>query len=104
MERVHRLDEQRHAREKLARWVADAETEEVLDLGGGDQQGDAVGEAQDDRPRDELDRLAEAGDRQEQQHHARHHRHHQQAGQAVRGDDAGDDHDERAGRSADLNA
>ena len=104
MERVHRLDEQFHAREELARWVADAQTEEVLDLGGGNQQGDAVGEAQDDRPRDELDRLAEAGDRQEQQDDARHHRHHQQAGQAVRGDDARDDHDERPRRSADLNA
>ena len=104
MERVHRLDEQFHAREKLARWVTDAQAEEVFDLGGGDQQGDAVGEAEDDGPRDELDRLAEAGDRQEQQDDARHHRDHQQAGQAVRGDDAGDDHHERARRSADLDA
>ena len=36
--------------------------------------------------------------------HARHHRDHQQPGQAVLGDDAGDDHDERAGRPADLDA
>ena len=104
MERVHRLDEQFHPREKLARWVTDAQAKEVFDLGGGNQQGDAVGEPQDDGPRNELDRLAEAGDRQEQQDDARHHRDHQQAGQAVRGDDARDDHHERPRRSADLNA
>ena len=42
--------------------------------------------------------------RQDHQDDAGHHRHHQQAGHAVRGDDARDDHDERPGRSADLDA
>ena len=38
------------------------------------------------------------------QHHAGHHRAHEQAVDAVPGDDAGDHHHERAGRSADLEA
>ena len=78
--------------------------EEVLDLRRGDQQRDAVGEADDHRPRNELHRLPEAGHRQHHQDHAGHHRDHQQAGEAVRRDDAGDDHDERARRTADLDA
>ena len=40
------------------------ETEEVPDLRRGDQQRDAVREANDDRTRDELHRPSEAGDRQ----------------------------------------
>ena len=41
---------------------------------------------------------------QQHQQDAGHHRAHEQAVDAVLGDDAGDDHDERAGRPADLEA
>ena len=78
------------------------QSEEIFDLGAGDQNGDAVGEADDDRPRNELHRRAHAGRAQDDEHHARHHRAHEQAVDAVYGDDAGDHHDERAGRPADL--
>ena len=55
-------DEQAHAGQELAGNGAGAEAEEVLDLRGGDEDGDAVGEADDDRAGDELDRRAEAGE------------------------------------------
>ncbi len=80
-----------------------AQAQQVLDLRGCDEQGDAVGEAEHDGARDELDRVAEAGDGQHEQHHAGHHRDHQQARDAVLRDDAGDDDDEGPGRPADLN-
>ena len=54
--------ERRHAREELARRFGDGQPEEVLDLGGRNQQRDAVGEADDDRPRDELDGLPQSGE------------------------------------------
>ena len=71
---------------KLAKWAArsfdagqelagdggGAEAEEVLDLGGGDEDGDAVGEADDDRAGDEADRGAEAGEAHEEENHAGH--------------------------------
>ena len=41
---------------------AGAEAEEVLDLGGSDEDGDAVGEADDDHAGDEPDGGAEAGE------------------------------------------
>ena len=84
--------------EELAGHVLDRQAEEVLDLRGGDEHGDAVGEADDDRPRDELHRRAEPGEPEHDQHHAGHHRAHEQAVDAVLGDDPGDDDDERAGR------
>ena len=92
-----------HARPELAGHV-DAQAEEVLDLRAGDQHGDAVGEADDDRPRNELHRRAQARHAQHDEDDARHHGAHEQAVEAVGRDDAGDDHDERAGRSADLGA
>ena len=49
-----------------------------------------------------LHRRAHAGDSEDQQQHSRHHRAGEQSFEAVLGDDAGDDHDERAGRPADL--
>ena len=52
----------RHAREELARVPGQLQPEEVLDLRRRDEQRDAVREPEDDRPRDELHRLAEAGD------------------------------------------
>ena len=45
---------------------------------------------------------AEPGGRQHHQDHASHHRDHEQPGQAMLSDDVGDDDDERAGRTADL--
>ena len=92
-----------HAREELAGVFGHRQAEEILDLRGRDQQRDAVGEADDDRPRNEAHRRAQAGEAQEQQDHAGHHGDHEQSGEAVLRDDAGDDHDERAGGTADLN-
>jgi hypothetical protein len=57
----------------------DLEAEEVLDLRAGDEHRDAVGEADDDRPRQVLDGGAHAAGAQHDQHHAGHHRAHEQA-------------------------
>ena len=48
----------------------DLQPEEIPDLRAGDQDRDAVGEADDDRPRQELHRGAHAGDAEDDQHHA----------------------------------
>ncbi len=66
--------------------------------------GDAVGESDDDGPRDEANGGAEAGKSHGQQDDSGHQRDHGEAGQAEAGDDAGDDDDECAGGSADLGA
>ena len=46
---------------ELAGHVLDRQAEEVFDLRGGDQHGDAVGETDGDRPRDEADGRPQAG-------------------------------------------
>ena len=89
-------------RARIARNFIQLQSEEVFDLRAGDQDRDAVGEADDDRPRNELDRRAHAGEAHDHQQDAGHHRAHEQAVDAVLGDDAGDHDDERAGRPADL--
>ena len=104
VDRRKSLQDEGHPLEELARIPVQRESEEVLDLRRRDQQRDAVREAEHHGARDELHRLTESGEGEEQQDDAGHHRHHQQPGQAVLRDDAGDDHDERAGRSADLDA
>jgi hypothetical protein len=55
-------DEQPHAREKLAGYGADAETEEILYLGGGDEDGNAVGESDQDSARNKSHGRAESGE------------------------------------------
>ena len=103
-----RVAEVRRARtlmraDELARHrLIERDPEEVLELRAGDDERDAVGEADDDRARDEPDGGAGAGEPHDDEHDAGHHRAHEQAVDAVLGDDARDDHDERAGRSADL--
>ena len=93
-----------HAGQEAAGDGRSPEAEEVFDLGRGDQQGDAVGEADDDRARDELDGGAEAGDAHDEQDDAGHEGDEGEAGDAEAGDDAGHDDDEGAGGSPDLDA
>ena len=90
--------------EKLAWDLFDLQAEEVLDLGAGDQHGDAVRETDDDRTRNELDHRAHAGDAESDEQNAGDERAHEQPVDAILGDDAGDHDDERAGRPADLAA
>ena len=97
-------DEHLDAAEELAGQLRRLQPEQVPDLRARDQDADAVGEADDDRPRDVLDRRAESGDAEQDQDHAGHQRAHEQPVEAVGRDDAGHDDDERAGRSADLDA
>ena len=86
------------SRDKLAR-VRDLHAEKILDLSGGDQQGDAVGESDYDGSRDEADGGAKTGHSEKKQNDSSHHRHHQQAGKPEFRDDGRDDNDERAGGS-----
>ena len=75
---------------------------EVFDLGGSDQQCDAVGKADRNRARDVLDGCAKAGETHDEQQKASHDSDQRQAAHAELHDDSGDDHDEGARRSADL--
>ena len=59
--------ERLHSQPEDARNLVEVQSEEVFDLRAGDQNGDAVGEADDDRPRDELHRGAHAGDAHDDQ-------------------------------------
>ena len=88
--------------EEFAGNGADAKAEEVLDLRGGDQDGDAVGESDDDRAGDESHRCTEAGEGHGDEDDAGHERDHSRPLMPKRRDDAGDDDDERSGRPADL--
>ena len=71
--------EQLHARQEFAGDCGRAQAEEVLDLRGGDQDGDAVGEADDDHARNELDGCAQAGEAHDQEHDSGHQRDHGKA-------------------------
>jgi len=75
------------------------QAEEIFHLSAGDQDGDAVGEADHDRTGNELDCRAHAGDAHNHQQNAGHHGTHEKSIDAVKGNDAGDDHDEGAGWS-----
>ena len=77
----------------------DLQPEEIPNLRAGDEDGDPVGEADDDRARDEPHRRSHAGDAERDEQHAGHQRAHEQAIDAVARDDAGDDDDEGAGRA-----
>ena len=92
------------AAEELSRQRRRLQAEQIADLRAGDQDGDAVGEADHDRPRDVLHRGPEPGDAEQDQHHAGHQGAHEQPVEAVGGDDAGHDHHECPGGSADLHA
>src|SRR5690606_21167729 len=72
----------------------DPEAEEVLELGGGDDDGDAGGEAGGDGVGDELDQGSQAGDAHEDDHDAGHEGGSGEAGVAVLIGDGVDDDDE----------
>jgi hypothetical protein len=91
-----------HPAEEVAGNVLDRDAEEVLDLRAGDEQRDAVREADHDRPRDEAHGGAESRHSRGDQERAGHHRAHEQARDAVLCHDGADDHDECSGRSANL--
>jgi hypothetical protein len=77
--------------------------EEIADLGARDEDGDPVGETDDDRPRNVGHRGAHSGRAEDDEDAPRHHGAHEQAVDAVGRDDAGDDDDdEGARRTADL--
>ena len=57
------LRQRLHAQPEHAGNFLELQTEEIFDLRAGDQDGDAVGEADDDRARNELHRRAQAGQR-----------------------------------------
>ena len=84
--------------------MVDAQPEEILDLGAGDEYGDAVGETEHHRAGNELHRSAESGCAHDEEQDAGHHGAHEQAVNAVFGDDSRDHHDKRAGGTADLHA
>ena len=90
--------------EKFRRHGAHLQAEEIFDLAREDDDGDPAREAGDHRMRDELDRAAELRESHDDEQHASHQRRHREPVDAVLLHDAVDDHDERAGRSADLNA
>ncbi len=92
------------AREEFAGDGRCGEAEEVLDLRGGDEQRDAVGESDGDRARDEFDGGAEAGEAHDEEENAGHDSYEGQSGYAELDDDSGDDDDEGAGGAADLRA
>jgi hypothetical protein len=91
-----------HACDEYAWHLARPQTQEVLDLRRGDQQRDAVGEADGHWPRDELHRSAQPGQAHDQEHAAGHERYHRQARRTKLRQDPGDNHHERACRPADL--
>ena len=91
-----------HAQPEDAWNFGELQAEEILYLSAGDQDGDAVGKADDHRAGDELDCGAHAGDAHDHQQNTGHHRTHEEAIDTVKCDDAGDDHNEGAGGSANL--
>ena len=93
-----------HPLEEFARHVIDRQAEKVLDLRGGDQDRDAVREADRHGPGNVANRRAQAGQAHGEQHHTGHERAGQKPRHAELGHDAGDDHDECAGRPGDLAA
>ena len=78
------------------------QAKEVFDLRAGDEDGDTVGEADDDGPRDKFDGGAHAGEAHDHEDDAGHHGADEQAIDAVRGDDSRDDDDESTGGATDL--
>jgi hypothetical protein len=59
-------------RQKLAGHGPGAQSEEIFDLGGGDEDCDAVGEPDDDRTGNEAHGCAEAGEAHDDQHDSGH--------------------------------
>ncbi len=77
---------------------------EILDLRGGDQQRNAVGESDGDRARDVFDGGAQASKSHDEQQNSGHDPHQREAADSEAGNDAGHDDDKSARGSADLGA
>jgi hypothetical protein len=91
-----------HPQPKLTGNFGQVQAEEILDLRTGDQDRDAVGKSDHDRPRNKLAGRAHAGRPQGHQYHSRHHGAHEQAIDAVHGDNTRYHHYKRARRTSDL--
>ena len=85
-----------------ARNFVEMQSEEIFDLGAGDQDRNAVGESDDDRARDKFHRRAQPGNAHDHKQNAGHHGAHEQSVDAMNGNDACDHDDKCARRSADL--
>ena len=104
---VHRVDvgrDRAHLTEEVSGHLLDAKPQEVLHLLQADHDGDAVGEADHDRDRNELDEAPELEETHEKEDHARAHGGDHQVAQTVLCDQAVDDDDEGARGAADLHA
>lgn len=97
-------DEQLDAGQKLAWNRTRAQPEKVLDLRGGDEDGNAIGKSDDHHARYESHRSAKAGEAHRQQQNARHQRDHGQPTHAEAEHNSGHNHDERTGGPANLGA
>ena len=89
-------------RQEFARKVAQPESEEVVDLSGQNRQGNAGGEAYDDRVGDELDDRAELEQSHHNQYQSGHECGHGQTLKAETRYDTVDNDDESACRPSDL--
>ena len=90
------------AAEKIARHVVDLQSKKILELRAGDHHGDSVGESHHHRPGNVFDRAAQSGGAQKNQEDAGDAGAHEEAVNPVPGDDAGNHHDKRARRAANL--
>ena len=97
-------DKQLHPRQEFAGHGADAEAEEILDLGGSDEYGDAVCEPDDDRTGNEPHRRPRPVRPMTSRMMPAMSVTMARPGNAKAGNDAGDDDDESAGGAADLGA
>ncbi len=93
-----------HTMKEIAGDVLHPQAEEVAELSAGDEDGDAVGESDDNRARKIFDQSAKAGDAHDHQDDSREHCAGEQASEAVAGNDAKDDDYECTSRAADLRA
>ncbi len=87
---------------EVGRHGGHAKPEEILDLAGENHDADPGGETGGDRVRDELDRAAQSRQAKADEHHAGHQGGDRETVDPVALDDPVDDHDEGAGRAADL--
>ena len=91
-----------HAERENTGDFVETQSEEIFYLGAGDQDGDAVGESDDNGTRNEFHACAETGCSHDDEEHSCHHGTHEQSVGAMCSHDAGDYDDKGAGRSADL--
>src|ERR1035438_5043539 len=90
-----------HTVEEIAGNVFHAEAEKIAELRAGDEDGDAVGEANDDRAREIFDHCAQSGDAHEDEKDSGEHGAGEQASDSVAGNYSEHDDDEGSGGSAD---